>query len=1021
MRVRSWVIDGVEALPRLESGELPNGLIVVYSDDVDRKDAAVAVIRRLLFSAPGSGAGRSTAHLSGSNGDFELSTNGSAESETFCRADGAPAGREDLGRLFGDAERSNLQPVFDVDVNGADAPLIDAALPSATSAVLPPGLDLRMRTLIGPDGDGTLDRLLAELEDIESRLAAALENEASYRDQLAAERTSTDEVGRICAELADLRKRRERLKAYAALWPAWLKRVRVEKDLAELEEIDDFPDTDVSIVEAQQHAHTAELELKSLRKQHRQARAELEAHPEPGARHAILESVAEIHAELPAYRKQMTAFARARARHDELARVLPEIAHRVSGEQGDAAPCDPMRLDLAATREWLNRSDSLAEREAVTRASLEKTRASLKQLRNERQRAVRAAKTLSVQLDDSDEHWRALWSLRDDLEQLWEIQSQGEAAARSAEQRQSALESLDRRRYRVPSPAIERLLWIIVAIALSAALWKTRQEDQVTAVLLCAVVVAAVIGVLVLIWRRRWADVQNRDIVASEERLRYDFERARQVRDARWKSADEIAHRIESAAVALGLSRVPTVEEVDDAEEKLFEASRKLQQRGPLAETALAIHDHHEEEELFMAQLRDIRQAKDATALEWEEWKSSVGLPADLEQEDLTTYMCEYDRWRELDGETIRIDEELRELAPTIEAWESKARTLLRDVGVDIDDSLCGRDLEDQLTMLRDSATRSRRLLAKQENLKQKVADLEEQLDVAESAASEHTAVFEDLRRRAGTEDETEFARRKQIFHHRRELNQTLAQLEDDFVALLGQHHLADDSEVRADLSHGNADAWTEQGYDIDTEIDRLEAAMETASHERSTAAAACREIEQSGTVTALQQERACLREEIRRRADDWRRLSLAAGLIEEAAKSLSETGSVLSDASASLRKLTLGEMVRLVAPDGSEHLVVVDRRGEQHKVNGNLSAELTRQIKLSLQLSMVRDIARGRGPIPVVMDEVMQDLADDKSAATAAEIAALAEQQQVFYFTTDESSIAKLEAAGDVSRVLRV
>ncbi len=1020
MRVRSWVIDGVEALPRLDSGELPNGLIVVFSDDGDRKSAAIAAIRRLLFSAPGIGSGRATAHLSGSNGEFELSTNGAPESETFRRLSGEPAGREDLGRLFGAPERSQLRRVFDMSANGASESLTQAPFTLLAAVTPTSSLKQRMHQILGDEGRGELDLLLSEAEEIEAKLSAALEVEESYRGKQAEERKATDEVGRICAELADLRRRRERLKAYTALWSAWLRRVRVEKELAALEQIDDFPDSDVSLVEAQQSANAAEVDLHAVRKQHRQARAELEALPDHGERHHILERATAIHAELPAYRQRMSAFASARARHNELARLLPEIGRRV-GVDDQEAPFDPLRLDLEATREWLNRTDRLAEREAVTRASLEKTRASLKQLRNERQRAVRAAKTLSVQLDDSDEHWRALWSLRDDLEQLWEIQSQGEAAARAAEQRQEGLESLDRRRFRSPSPTIGKLLWGIVAAAFAAALWKTRQEDQFMALVLSAVAVIAAVGDLLLGWRRRWAELRNRDIVAKEERLRYDFERARQLRDARWRTADEITRRIEGAALALGLSHAPSVEEVDAAEERLFDASRKLHHRGPLAQTALAIHDHHGEEELFMAQLREIRQAKDAAALEWDEWRSSVGLPAQLQQEDLTTYMCEYDRWRELDGESVQVDAELRDIAPALEAWESKARALLVDVGLDIDDSLCGRDLEDQLSMLRDSAERSQRLVQKRQELKERIEQIEPELRAAERRAEECKRVFDDLRRRAGTEDETEFVRRKKVFQQRRELSRSLDRHEEAFVSLLAEHRLADDSEIRAELSSGTADSWSEQTYDIDTEVDRLESAMETASHQRTIAAAACREIESSREVASLRQELACLREEIRCRAEEWRCLALAAGLIEEASNSLSEAGSLLSDASESLRKLTLGEMVRLAAPDGDQHLVVIDRSGEQHKVNGNLSAELTRQINLSLQLSMIRDISRGSGVIPVVMDEVLRDLSPDQRAATAAEITGLAEQQQVFYFTTEQASIDALEAAGEVSRVLKL
>ncbi len=1022
MRLRSWTIDGDGESPRIDSGELPNALVVVYSADTARKEAALSVLRRILFSVAGNGASstHASAHLSGPHGDFELSTNGSPHSESIRRIGGEPADDEDLGRLFGHVERAQLRRIFDVGSGHAAAGVLSCGFPPAPMQPGANGLRRRMDEILDEDGEGELDRLLGEMADATARLAAAQSSEGAYFESCAAERRATNEVGQLCADLADLRRRRERLKAYAALWPVWVDRSGPERELAALEEINHFPDTDITIVDAQRNAHDTDEHLQRLRRQHRQNRAELEVLPPETDRHAVAERVDAICAQLPEYRKRMTTFARARARHDELETLLKEIRHRVAGDDGEYN-FDPSQLDLDAARDWLAQAQGLAAREATTRTSLEQTRATLKQLRNERLRAVRAAKTLTVPLEDSDEHWRALWSLRDDLEQLWEVQSQGEAAARTAEQRLESLESLDRNYYKTATTKSGLALWVIVAAAFVAALWKAGQEDPFTAIVLSAIAVGAALIDIGLGWRRRWALSRNRAISSTEARLRHELERARQLRDSRWRSADEIASRVEGAAIALRLSPMPSLEEVDTAEQRLFTASRKLQERGPLAETALAIHIHRDEESLFMARLREIRQSRDAAALEWEEWKSSVGLPARLRQEDLTTYLFEFDRWGELDAEARQVDEQLRQLSPAIERWENRARKLLVEVGLEVDTALCGRELEDQLTALRDSAQRSARLLRRRTELRERLEQLDVELAEAEKLASESRQLFDQLREVSGTEDEVEYERRRQVFRRRREISEALRQREEDFTRQLAEHRLADDSEVRAELAAGSADSWVEQALEIESEIERLESRMAEVSHERAVAAADLRRAEESCEVVTLQQECACLREEIRRIATEWRSLALAEGLLDAASRSISQSASVLTDASANLRKLSGGEMVRLALPAGGDHLVAVDRGGEQHSVNGNLPVDLSRQIELSLQLSMVRDFARGAATIPVVIDDALRGLDEEQATATAEEIVRLAEEQQVFYFTSDSTAIDALRRAGNVRRVIQL
>ncbi len=1024
MRLRSWTIDGVEHLDRVDSGELPNGLVVIYSSEETRKNAALSIIRRLLFASRtngnGSSSGRGTAQVSGANGDFELSTNGAPGSEVFRRTDGEPVGDGDLGQLFGQIERQQLARFFDIRSDRLPRDLLDPAYVNASQSDTEPlSFEPRIQQLLSESDSAEIARLLTEIVTAEAALAEALEREAKFHTHQEDERRATDEVGRLCAELAELRRRRERLKAYATLWPNWIKRLRLERHLGELPPIEDFPESDISLVEAQEQAQDAALAAATCEKQLRQVKAELEALPEAGDRFEILESLT-ICDELPEYRRQMTAFARARARNSELETLLPMTEKRVIGEAHNPT-FDPTTLDLAATREWLSRAESFNERETATRASLESTRAALKQLRSERQRAIRAAKTLDAELESADEQWRALWGLRDNLEELWEIQSQGEAAARKTEQRAEALEALDRGLSRVPNKVVRALLWVLVLGSFAAALWNVADSDSSKAITYSFVAMCGMIADFLLGWRSRWAELRNKEVRAGEDRLRFDLNRARQLRDSRWRSADQVSQRIEATARSLNLTSAPTLEEVEAVEERLFDACRKMTQRGPLAETALAIRDKRDEEEMLMAQLRDIRQTKEAAAVEWEDWKNSVGLPASIGQDGLTTYLCEHDRWAEMKREAVRVDEDLQSLAPQIEAWENRARSVLAAATDRVDDNLCGRDLEDALTGLRDSALRSSRLRQQASSLSEKVEDLTKQSAELSAKSREVGALYDNLRNQAGTSDEQEFERRRQIFLERRILITQIQEVEDVYLSQLADQRLADDPAIRADLTSGTADTWTEQAYDIETEIEQLESSMEEASHQRTVAAAACRDIETSNEVAVRQQELSALQAEMTDRADEWRTLAIARGLITEATKSMSGRGAVLGAASDSLRALTHGELVRITSANGNGDMVIVDRSGTQHHSEHGLPAQIARQVNLSLHFSIARDFARHRSPIPVVMDEVLADLEERQREATAREIHRLAAEQQVFYFTSDNAAVELLNKTGDVSRVLKV
>ena len=1012
MRVRSLVLDNVGPLAQLDSGELPNGLVVFYSPDEQRKTTALLALRRLLFStnSNGTGSGRTTAHLSGPNGEFELSTNGSPESESFRKLDGQPAADNDLGRLFGQTPRPHLQQVF--DITGSElahhrAEQLNSETKTRSTIAAENGsseLRAQMQSLLAADDSGEIDVLIRQLESTEGELEQALQRQAELVQHLDAEKKATNEVGRMCAELAELRKQRETAIACVDLLPLW-QTIKEEGDaLAALEPIDDFPEDTSSIGEARRCVGTAEERLKRIGRAHRQTKAELDTLPDHGEHGEEARRIESICSQLPHYREQMSAFAHARARHADLTSVLPQALKKVTNGNSETA-FDPSHLDSQALREWSTRSHELSEREATVFAALERARTSLKQLRDERQRAIRAAKNLPNGLAHDDDKWRSLWALRDNLEELWEIQSQGEAAARTAEKHFGELETMDRRRYRAPAENLRKGLWAIAALCFAAALFQVNRERPDLAMALCAVAALAGFADLILGWRSRWAKLRNRELSQNEERLYNNMQRARQLRDSRWGRAEELSNQVATAAAVLGLPATPSMQEVEEAEDLLFQAGRTDPSRGPLTETALSIHNLRQEEEQLMTELREIRHLKDGVGLEWEEWKSSVGLPTHLGQEELSTYLLEYDNWRNLTQESEELDDHLRRLAPAIEEWEAQACALLTELGVDASDNLCGRDLEDQLTAQRTRLRRTSALQKQRTELTQKTSQLEQDLCAAEADLEKAQSELEEIRKLSGTADEEEFLRRRAVYLDRRRIRDSIAEHQEAFALLLNKRNIADTPELRERIAGTDADSLQKESEQITHLIEQREQELEEVSHQRTVAAAGCRELEQSIEVTALQQQCASLRVEIQQRADRWRCLAVADSLLAGATSGSTGGGLLLSEASTRLRNLTDGELVRIAPSSHNGHLVVVDRNGGQHDIDADIAPALAQQVNLSLRLALARDYARGTS-IPVVMDEVLRNVAEDRRLPTAAEIKQLAAEQQVFYFTSDQASV---------------
>ena len=1032
MRLRALDIDGFGLFDQMSSGELPPGLVVLFSADERRKDTLLAFVRGLLFgmsngnwplagAPPGGGA----LTIDGPNGTYFLRRRSGATQANLL----APDGRS----VSGDEMTGLLTKV----ANGATRRFFDVALAQLRAYVAPPpesGLaadDLwrltmdqrraaavieRFRAernrLLGT-ADARIDTLLAELAMIEAEISAARARDDEYPAHVRREGELRDEVGRLCGELAEQRKARERLHLAEELWPSWNECGDAQRSLDVLEPIDEFPDETMNLVDATRELAAARQELQRLEQTRDRAQRALDDIPPGDDRHEVLAAVEALCGEVSAYRSKLSAFATARARHAELSRLLPESARRVAGPGGETS-FDPARLDLQEARRWQARAQHLVEREAATRAALETTRAALRQLRAEQDKALREGDPSSLTMNPLDRRWLSLWRLRRNLDELWSVQSHGEAKARLAEERAVELRLHPHQRWRVPPRWLRLFIWVFVGGAFAATLIAVGSDRRTRTMLFGSLAFLGMLTDLVLAWRGRLAQVRNGAAQAEENRLLWDLEQTRQARDQHWRRAGDLAEAIRSEARLLGLPEVPEEHDIDAQVERLWGESTARAEVGVLTQIALSLRAKVDEEAMLAAQLAEVREARTQAGNDWGAWKVSVGLPEHLAEEQLSTYLCEFDRWRELRREAEHADADLNDLGPEIKAWEQGARATLARVGAKPEDNLCGRDLVDRLTMLRESARRS-------DQRRRRRLELERDIETF-ATASEHcrgrieaaAAAVDQLAQAAGTTDHEEFDRRRRIYDRRRLLRRDIHQLQGALEARLAHLPVSEREAVRELLAGGDRAQWQTAIQGIDETVHDLEAALQETAKQQIEAAAMCRHLEESTATVAACQQRAALLSELSECACEWRRLTVAEALIESTVgdHDNQHEAAMLVAASRLLEYGSDGLYTRIVRGSGGSGLRLVDRAGCEHEVPDEVDSEVAEQLYLSLHLVSARELARQDGAPPLLLDDVLRDLDDQRGRRMAEEIAHFANEHQVLYFTSHRPTLERLRAA---------
>ena len=379
----------------------------------------------------------------------------------------------------------------------------------------------------------------------------------------------------------------------------------------------------------------------------------------------------------------------------------------------------------------------------------------------------------------------------------------------------------------------------------------------------------------------------------------------------------------------------------------------------------------------------------------------SEALPAEIHSlletvEELSANRREGDGLREriggIDRDGEQFERAVRELAPQVlAAADASVELLVRKLRERLADAQSSSDRR------ADAVKRRTAALHRQQQAREKVDGCRAQI-----ALFCHQAHCDDPQQLPTVERQAQ--RRQQIEREIEAQNQRLRALCD------GQ----DFDEFLAAAQGGDAEAWQASKLALEQEIASLEAERAEAVEAVFKARAELLTAGGSDAAAAAQEQVQQLLARIRTAAEQYARLRLAAHLLRQSIERFRDRnqGPVLKRASELFAELTLGSFVSLRPEfDDRGESVLIGLREDAKTVAVDVMSEGTRdQLYLALKLASLEHWLAQHGPMPFIIDDILINFDDDRSAATLRVLANLARRTQVIFFTHHEHLVQMSE-----------
>jgi uncharacterized protein YhaN len=446
----------------------------------------------------------------------------------------------------------------------------------------------------------------------------------------------------------------------------------------------------------------------------------------------------------------------------------------------------------------------------------------------------------------------------------------------------------------------------------------------------------------------------------------------------------------------------------------------RVQQAVNAARKARADRDLLSEQiEAGATELRDLQSQKGQAEAKLREWRGKWAEGAELLRlapealpAEAKTRLDQFSRLATMLGELRNRAVAIKEHESVVTGFETKVSDIVRAVaevtGDQGADTIAER-LYGELAEARGADTKRQQIAREIEREAQTIKE-------AEVAAEQACEALSELVRKAGCraseqlpEIEVNSARKQVLLQRLRELDEQLVQQNarpvDEVVREAGALTLEDVSR---------------QITDADTEIEDLERDVETAQGALFSAKQCLDAIDGGAAAAEAQQASRSSVARIAKEARTCARLRLAIAVLNRVVQRYREQhqGPLLNRAAEVFARITLGSFSGVTVDYEDDRQVLLGVRPDTSRVPVTGMSQGTRdQLFLSLRIAAIEQHIEGRGPFPVIVDDLLVQFDDNRAVATLEVLSELSAKTQVLFFThhkhlVDLAASSKIVAA---------
>jgi DNA repair exonuclease SbcCD ATPase subunit len=783
------------------------------------------------------------------------------------------------------------------------------------------------------------------------------------------------------------------------------------------------PDADAELQRARERQLAARGAVDALRAEQAAAQAQLATLPDDDGAAALAPEIDALCGDLTLHRFQLATLPAARMRAEEAAATLQARLQRLGSQWSEGALREWGRLgiDRDQVRDWQSRVKGAEERtrQAQTRAeAADRYAASLRDQYDAATAQLPVRPPLSAEVVDGRR--RALGELHTAVAAMLEKRARGEVMAQTVFDREQVLRAFDAEPDNAPPVWLAPLLGLAAAAAIALTLLNAMGSMP-----------AAVLGAPrpwppapapLYVARQRVAATRRRaEREKARRALRSELEAARRGRDQAWHAAAELAEQIARNGEALGLPRAPTLPECDaaaqalDAEDAARAAHVAASAQIAALEPSLRTGDEARaarEAERVVAEAARADAEKD-----WVAWVERAGFTGVTDPEIVLDRVTRLQSAHDALLASDAADRELRQLAPMVVAWESRARAVIARVAVPSGAEPAGDVLVERIVGLRARLQDQAPQRARRTQLESEVRERSIRLATASEALDHAEQALTGVLARSGVRDEQELLERRGVAARQRQLER----LVEERAALVAER--LDWLGAAEELARGDVSRWEALAADADVALAAREREVEAAEAGLRGARAACDALENADEVPTLELEWAALTAELEETVRDWRVLAAAAGFVEDAEQEFERTRqpAVLREASRAFATVTGDRYERVSQDEDAATLVVVERGGLVKQAGGELSRGTAEALYLAVRLGLAGELARRGTALPLVMDDALVNLDPERAAAMAAVLGDVAQRHQVLFFTCHPMTRDMLVGQGRAARVVEL